>query len=138
MKVMCVWTGLRADVAKYGVRNSLLVAPMPTASTSQIIVDFAAERKARCKGRKRVSVSSRQSRGTLEGAQSAWNAPSPQEGLLGGVQRGRSELGEEGDQGVECATRECSRQGISPEKREGGGAGATLHAKSTNNTVRAS
>jgi ribonucleoside-diphosphate reductase subunit M1 len=31
------WTTLRADIAKYGVRNSLLVAPMPTASTSQIL-----------------------------------------------------------------------------------------------------
>merc|ERR1719317_568403 len=31
------WKGLRADIAKHGVRNSLLVAPMPTASTSQIL-----------------------------------------------------------------------------------------------------
>ena len=31
------WAGLRAKVAEYGVRNSLLVAPMPTASTSQIL-----------------------------------------------------------------------------------------------------
>merc|ERR1712216_276516 len=31
------WTTLRADISKYGVRNSLLVAPMPTASTSQIL-----------------------------------------------------------------------------------------------------
>ncbi len=31
------WTGLKAEVKKYGVRNSLLVAPMPTASTSQIL-----------------------------------------------------------------------------------------------------
>eukprot|EP00899_Mesostigma_viride_P015048 jgi/Mesvir1/23544/Mv18244-RA.3 len=31
------WAQLRADIAKYGVRNSLLVAPMPTASTSQIL-----------------------------------------------------------------------------------------------------
>ncbi len=30
------WVKLRKDVMKYGVRNSLLVAPMPTASTSQI------------------------------------------------------------------------------------------------------
>jgi ribonucleotide reductase alpha subunit len=30
------WTSLRADIAKYGTRNSLLTAPMPTASTSQI------------------------------------------------------------------------------------------------------
>ncbi len=31
------WDKLRADVIKYGARNSLLVAPMPTASTSQIL-----------------------------------------------------------------------------------------------------
>ncbi|GAB4017916.1 MAG: ribonucleoside-diphosphate reductase subunit alpha [Bdellovibrio sp.] len=31
------WEALRAKIAKYGVRNSLLVAPMPTASTSQIL-----------------------------------------------------------------------------------------------------
>jgi len=31
------WEGLKAQVKKYGVRNSLLVAPMPTASTSQIL-----------------------------------------------------------------------------------------------------
>jgi ribonucleoside-diphosphate reductase alpha chain len=31
------WETLRADVIKYGIRNSLLVAPMPTASTSQIL-----------------------------------------------------------------------------------------------------
>ncbi|KEO72846.1 ribonucleoside-diphosphate reductase subunit alpha [Anditalea andensis] len=31
------WDGLKAKVKKYGVRNSLLVAPMPTASTSQIL-----------------------------------------------------------------------------------------------------
>jgi ribonucleoside-diphosphate reductase alpha chain len=31
------WESLRADIAKNGVRNSLLVAPMPTASTSQIL-----------------------------------------------------------------------------------------------------
>ena len=31
------WAQLRADVAVHGVRNSLLVAPMPTASTSQIL-----------------------------------------------------------------------------------------------------
>lgn len=30
------WTALKEEVKKYGVRNSLLVAPMPTASTSQI------------------------------------------------------------------------------------------------------
>ena len=31
------WNTLKADVEKFGVRNSLLVAPMPTASTSQIL-----------------------------------------------------------------------------------------------------
>lgn len=31
------WATLKAEVAKYGVRNSLLLAPMPTASTSQIL-----------------------------------------------------------------------------------------------------
>ena len=31
------WQDLRKKVQKYGVRNSLLVAPMPTASTSQIL-----------------------------------------------------------------------------------------------------
>ena len=31
------WEGLRKDVIKYGARNSLLLAPMPTASTSQIL-----------------------------------------------------------------------------------------------------
>jgi ribonucleoside-diphosphate reductase alpha subunit len=31
------WPTLREKIAKYGVRNSLLVAPMPTASTSQIL-----------------------------------------------------------------------------------------------------
>jgi ribonucleoside-diphosphate reductase alpha chain len=31
------WDKLRADVKEYGVRNSLLLSPMPTASTSQIM-----------------------------------------------------------------------------------------------------
>ena len=31
------WTALRAKVAKFGLRNSLLMAPMPTASTAQIM-----------------------------------------------------------------------------------------------------
>ncbi len=31
------WESLREEVKQYGVRNSLLVAPMPTASTSQIL-----------------------------------------------------------------------------------------------------
>lgn len=31
------WATMKADIQKYGLRNSLLVAPMPTASTSQIL-----------------------------------------------------------------------------------------------------
>jgi len=31
------WTDLKARIAKHGLRNSLLVAPMPTASTAQIL-----------------------------------------------------------------------------------------------------
>ena len=31
------WDELKKDIMRYGMRNSLLVAPMPTASTSQII-----------------------------------------------------------------------------------------------------
>jgi len=31
------WKNLRQEILKYGVRNSLLVAPMPTASTAQIL-----------------------------------------------------------------------------------------------------
>lgn len=31
------WSALKAEVKKHGVRNSLLLAPMPTASTSQIL-----------------------------------------------------------------------------------------------------
>jgi len=31
------WAALKAQVAKHGVRNSLLLAPMPTASTAQIL-----------------------------------------------------------------------------------------------------
>jgi ribonucleoside-diphosphate reductase alpha chain len=31
------WNILREEIAKYGVRNSLLMAPMPTASTAQIL-----------------------------------------------------------------------------------------------------
>jgi ribonucleoside-diphosphate reductase alpha chain len=31
------WATLKSDVMKYGLRNSLLLAPMPTASTSQIL-----------------------------------------------------------------------------------------------------
>lgn len=31
------WAALRAEIKEHGVRNSLLLAPMPTASTSQIL-----------------------------------------------------------------------------------------------------
>jgi ribonucleoside-diphosphate reductase alpha chain len=31
------WSGLKADIMTHGLRNSLLLAPMPTASTSQIL-----------------------------------------------------------------------------------------------------
>jgi len=31
------WAGLKAKIAQHGMRNSLLLAPMPTASTSQIL-----------------------------------------------------------------------------------------------------
>lgn len=31
------WAGLKAKVAKHGIRNSLMIAPMPTASTAQIL-----------------------------------------------------------------------------------------------------
>jgi ribonucleotide reductase alpha subunit len=31
------WPGLKAKIAEHGMRNSLLVAPMPTASTAQIL-----------------------------------------------------------------------------------------------------
>ena len=31
------WDVLKEEVKKYGVRNSLLLAPMPTASTAQIL-----------------------------------------------------------------------------------------------------
>jgi ribonucleoside-diphosphate reductase alpha chain/ribonucleoside-diphosphate reductase subunit M1 len=31
------WAGLKAKVAQHGIRNSLLLAPMPTASTAQIL-----------------------------------------------------------------------------------------------------
>jgi ribonucleoside-diphosphate reductase alpha subunit len=31
------WDGLRREISRFGIRNSLLVAPMPTASTSQIL-----------------------------------------------------------------------------------------------------
>ena len=37
------WTALKAKVAKSGVRNSLLLAPMPTASTAQ--VSFCADQE---------------------------------------------------------------------------------------------
>jgi ribonucleoside-diphosphate reductase alpha chain len=31
------WDNLKIEISKYGIRNSLLIAPMPTASTSQIL-----------------------------------------------------------------------------------------------------
>jgi ribonucleoside-diphosphate reductase subunit M1 len=31
------WATLRSNIAEHGLRNSLLMAPMPTASTSQIL-----------------------------------------------------------------------------------------------------
>jgi len=34
------WTTLREKIKKYGIRNSLLLAPMPTASTSQILGNY--------------------------------------------------------------------------------------------------
>ena len=34
------WSSLREDIKRYGVRNSLLVAPMPTASTAQILGNY--------------------------------------------------------------------------------------------------
>jgi ribonucleoside-diphosphate reductase alpha chain len=34
------WTTLRTQIKMYGIRNSLLVAPMPTASTSQILGNY--------------------------------------------------------------------------------------------------
>tara|TARA_B100000686_G_scaffold157840_1_gene165529 strand:+ start:1428 stop:4067 length:2640 start_codon:yes stop_codon:yes gene_type:complete len=34
------WDILRENISKYGIRNSLLVAPMPTASTSQILGNY--------------------------------------------------------------------------------------------------
>lgn len=34
------WNNLKQDIIKYGLRNSLCVAPMPTASTSQILGNY--------------------------------------------------------------------------------------------------
>ena len=34
------WSSLREEIKKYGIRNSLLVAPMPTASTAQILGNY--------------------------------------------------------------------------------------------------
>ena len=34
------WTTLKSNIKKYGIRNSLLCAPMPTASTSQILNNY--------------------------------------------------------------------------------------------------
>merc|ERR1711881_448349 len=35
------WASLKARIARYGLRNSLLVAPMPTASTAQILATMS-------------------------------------------------------------------------------------------------
>lgn len=37
---LCDWDGLKAKIRVHGLRNSLLVSPMPTASTSQILGEF--------------------------------------------------------------------------------------------------
>jgi ribonucleotide reductase alpha subunit len=34
------WESLRTDILQYGIRNSLLLAPMPTASTSQLLGSY--------------------------------------------------------------------------------------------------
>jgi len=34
------WSGLMQEIQKYGIRNSLLLAPMPTASTAQILGNY--------------------------------------------------------------------------------------------------
>lgn len=34
------WSGLMTEIQKYGIRNSLLLAPMPTASTAQILGNY--------------------------------------------------------------------------------------------------
>ena len=34
------WSSLREDIKRYGIRNSLLLAPMPTASTAQILSNY--------------------------------------------------------------------------------------------------
>lgn len=34
---LCDWEALKEKIKQHGLRNSLLVAPMPTASTSQIL-----------------------------------------------------------------------------------------------------
>ena len=45
------WSALKSKIAEHGLRNSLLVAPMPTASTSQILGNnecFESVRTRRC------------------------------------------------------------------------------------------
>ena len=37
MEWLCKWDVLKEDIKTHGLRNSLLVAPMPTASTAQIL-----------------------------------------------------------------------------------------------------
>jgi len=39
-KSMHDWDKLKSDIKRYGIRNSLLCAPMPTASTSQILNNY--------------------------------------------------------------------------------------------------
>ena len=36
-RLTCDWEGLKEEISRYGLRNSLVCAPMPTASTSQIM-----------------------------------------------------------------------------------------------------
>ena len=39
-KMLDKWNNLKQDIIKYGLRNSLCIAPMPTASTSQILGNY--------------------------------------------------------------------------------------------------
>ena len=49
------WDALRAEIAAHGVRNSLLVAPMPTASTSQVRRSLATAQRCACARHGRLS-----------------------------------------------------------------------------------
>ena len=42
------WDTVKRDLAQYGMRNSLLLAPMPTASTSQILGNNNTNRRSEC------------------------------------------------------------------------------------------